>query len=311
MQQPEIKNVLITGANAGIGKEVARQLALRDGIETVYLACRNVAKARAAREELERKTGKSCFQVLHMDVSDVEGVRSVAHTLDKPIDALVMNAGGSGGRTPLALTRSGATEIFASNVLGHAALLDSLLASNHLTQTAVYLGSEAARGVPRLGIKRPSLPTSSIQDFKDIITGKDFEHKKFDGALAYAEVKYTGALWMAAQARQHPALRLVTISPGNTQGTAIASSMPVPMRILMQRILMPVVLPVLGLAHTLQTGAGRIVDGLTDLKFQSGAFYASTEKKLTGPLIEQSEMFPDLKNPNIQEHADQAVHSFL
>ena len=41
-----IRSVLITGANAGIGKEVARQMALRPGVERVYLACRNEEKAR-------------------------------------------------------------------------------------------------------------------------------------------------------------------------------------------------------------------------------------------------------------------------
>ena len=35
------KTVLITGANVGIGKDVARQLALRPEIARVNLACRN------------------------------------------------------------------------------------------------------------------------------------------------------------------------------------------------------------------------------------------------------------------------------
>ena len=35
------KTALITGANAGIGKEVARQLALRPEFARIYLACRN------------------------------------------------------------------------------------------------------------------------------------------------------------------------------------------------------------------------------------------------------------------------------
>ena len=164
----------------------------------------------------------------------------------------------------LALTKDGVTEIFASNVLGHAALLEGLIASGKLTRTAVYLGSEAARGFPKLGMKRPALPTSSVQDFVDIITGKDFAGKKFDAALAYGEVKYIAALWMAEQARRHPELRLLTVSPGNTQGTEIASAMPAPVRFLMQRVMMPIVAPLLGLAHSLETGAGRIVAGLTD-----------------------------------------------
>ena len=62
MDQQNIKSVLITGANAGIGKEVARQMALRPGVERVYLACRNEVKARAAKQELEEKTGKIHLQ---------------------------------------------------------------------------------------------------------------------------------------------------------------------------------------------------------------------------------------------------------
>jgi len=311
MDQREIKSLLITGANAGIGKEVARQMALRSGVERVYLACRNEAKARVAKQELEQKTGKSIFKTVLMDVSDVSNVRSAIRGLQGSVDALVMNAGGSGGKTPLTLTKEGVTHIFATNVLGHVALMEGLIASGQLTQAAVYLGSEAARGFPQMGMKRPALPTSSVQDFVNVITGKDFAGKKFDGALAYGEVKYTAALWMADQARKHPNLQLVTMSPGNTQGTEIANSMSAPVRIFMQYILMPIVAPLLGLAHSLQTGAGRIVAGLTDPSLKSGVFYASAEKKLTGPVVDQSEIFPDLANPIFQEHADEAIHNFL
>ena len=148
MKQREIRSVLITGANVGIGKEVARQMALRPGVERVYLACRNEVKARAAKQELETKTGKSIFRIVLMDVSDVSHVRSAIRGLEGPVDALVMNAGGSGGKTPLALTNDGVTQIFATNVLGHVALMEGLIASGQLTQAAIYLGSEAARGFP-------------------------------------------------------------------------------------------------------------------------------------------------------------------
>ena len=50
------KTVLITGANAGIGKDVARQLALRPEIARIYLACRNKNRATTAKAELEAKT---------------------------------------------------------------------------------------------------------------------------------------------------------------------------------------------------------------------------------------------------------------
>ena len=311
MSLTEMKNILITGANSGIGKEVARQMALRSGVERIYLACRNESKAKIAEQELRKSTGKSCFQIVLMDVSDLGSVRSALKTLHDPIDALVMNAGGSGGKTPLALTKDGVTQIFASNVLGHVALLEGLIASGQLLQTAVYVGSEAARGFPKMGIKRPALPTSSVQDFSDVITGKDFAGKKLDGALAYAEVKYVAALWMVDLARRHPELRLVTMSPGNTQGTEIASSMPTPVRILMQHVIMPVVAPLLGLAHSLPTGAGRIVNALVDPSYKSGIFYASEEKQLTGTLVDQGGIFADLRDPTFQRNAAEALHRFL
>lgn len=68
-------------------------------------------------------------------------------------------------------------------------------------------------------------------------------------------------MWMAALARQHPHLRLLTVSPGSTHGTEVMSSMPIPARLLVGKIFMPLIAPMLGLAHSLQKGAERIVEG--------------------------------------------------
>ena len=57
-----IKSILITGANGGLGKECARQLALQDGIEKIYLGCRNEEKAKAAKQDLEESTGQISFR---------------------------------------------------------------------------------------------------------------------------------------------------------------------------------------------------------------------------------------------------------
>ncbi len=305
------KVALVTGANAGIGKEVARQLAAAGRHRKVYLGCRNRTKADAARRDLEAATGKTVFEVVLMDVADLASVRSAVASLAEPVDDLVMNAGGSGGKTPLTITTDGVTTIFATNVLGHVGLLEGLVAAGKLTRSAVYVGSEAARGIPKLGIRRPVLDTSSADEFAALCDGSYFKAHKFNAALAYGQAKYVGALWMASAARRYPGLRLVTVSPGNTRGTDGAKDLPLPLRLLLRYALMPVVLPLFGLVHDTDAGAKRLVDGLTDPALKTGAFYASAARALTGPLIDQSTIVPDLANPAIQDNANAAVHRFV
>jgi NAD(P)-dependent dehydrogenase (short-subunit alcohol dehydrogenase family) len=305
------KIALITGANVGIGKEIARQLAISGDYRRIFLACRNTEKAYVAQQELQVSTGKLIFQILPMDLSNLDSVRSAIASLDEPIDDLVMNAGGSGGKKPFALTENGVAAIFASNVLGHVVLLEGLIMAKKLTKTAVFAGSEAARGVPKLGMKRPALPRSSADDFASLCDGTYFRDRKADATLAYGQVKYVGAMWMAAMARQNTNLKLITMSPGNTRGTEISRDFPLPLRAMMRTVLMPVVLPLLGLIHNVDKGAKRLVDALDDDTLRSGAFYASKADTLTGPVIDQSEIFPDLANLEYQDNANEAVHRFL
>ena len=103
------KTVLITGANAGIGKDVARQLALRPEIARIYLACRNKDRATTAKAELEAKTGLPIFDIILMDVAGPGSVRAGLAGINGSLDALVMNAGTVGGKTALDLTADGVT----------------------------------------------------------------------------------------------------------------------------------------------------------------------------------------------------------
>ena len=91
-----------------------------------------------------------------MDMTKNATVRGALAALREPVEALILNAGGSGGPTPITLTEDGVTHLFGQNVLGHAVLLESMLQSGQLTQAAILVGSEAARGVPKMG-KRPGL----------------------------------------------------------------------------------------------------------------------------------------------------------
>jgi NAD(P)-dependent dehydrogenase (short-subunit alcohol dehydrogenase family) len=301
---PRGKTALITGANAGIGKEVARQLALRPEFGRIYLACRNQDRATTAQAELEAETGRRIFDIVVMDVADLGSVRTSVAAIDGSVDALVMNAGVVGPRT-MDLTADGVTTVFATNVLGHVVLLEGLLADDRLGEVAVLAGSEAVVGVPKLRMKRPSFVSTSADELATVIDGSYFASSNADFSLAFGQAKYIGALWMAHLARQHPDRRFITVSPGNTTGTHAPDGLPRPMRVAAKYVM-----PALGLAHTLDVGAKRLVNGVTDPTLSSGAFYASPPNKLTGPLVNQADIRPDLANPTYQDNANEAIHRF-
>ena len=306
MSEPSGKTALITGANVGIGKDVARQLALRPEFARIYLACRNQNRATQAKAELEAVTGRSIFDIILMDVADLGSVRGGLAAIDGSLDALVMNAGAIGSEKLMELTAEGVTKLFATNVLGHVVLLEGLLTEHRLSEVAVFAASEAARGIPKLGFKRPTFVSTSTDELTTVIDGSYFAHRRFDRNLAFGQVKYIGALWMAYLARQYPDLRFISVSPGNTTGTAAAAGAAPPLRFAAKYIM-----PHLGISHELDVGSKRLVDGVTDLALSSGVFYASAAGKLKGPLVDQAEIFPDLAKPSFQDHANEAIHRFM
>ena len=240
-----------------------------------------------------------------MDVADLGSVRAGLADIDGSVDALVMNAGVIGPQS-MDLTADGVTTVFATNVLGHVVLLEGLLAEDRLGEVAVFAGSEAVRGVPKLRMKGPSFVSTSADELATVIDGSYFANRKPDFNLAFGQAKYIGALWMAYLARQHPDRRFITVSPGNTTGTEAASGLPLPMRIAAKYVM-----PALGLAHKLDVGAKRLVDGVTDPTLSSGVFYASAANKLNGPMVDQTDFLPDLANPSFQDHANEAIHRFI
>lgn len=117
-------NVLITGANTGIGLVTARTLAARGA--RVFIACRNLALAQTAVDKVYEQTGHT-LEVLALDLADLDSVRTCAQrfaALQIPLHVLINNAGIAGAR---AITRSGFELAFGVNHVGHFALTLALL----------------------------------------------------------------------------------------------------------------------------------------------------------------------------------------
>nr|XP_008524159.1 PREDICTED: retinol dehydrogenase 13 isoform X2 [Equus przewalskii] len=70
------KTVIVTGANTGIGKQTALELAKRGG--NVILACRDMEKCEAAAKEIRGETLNHRVNARHLDLASLRSVREFA-----------------------------------------------------------------------------------------------------------------------------------------------------------------------------------------------------------------------------------------
>jgi NAD(P)-dependent dehydrogenase (short-subunit alcohol dehydrogenase family) len=124
-----MKSALVTGANKGIGLEVAKLLAQQGFF--VYLGSRDLASGQAAVQQLHA-TGLTDLQAVQLDVTDpvsIQAARTTIGAKTSVLDVLVNNAGISGGTSQLArqTTLDQFQAVFATNVFGVAGVTQAFL----------------------------------------------------------------------------------------------------------------------------------------------------------------------------------------
>jgi NAD(P)-dependent dehydrogenase (short-subunit alcohol dehydrogenase family) len=163
----EKKVALITGANKGLGFEMARQLG-KAGV-TVVLAARDAAKGEAAAEKL-RAEGLDA-QSLKLDVTNNEDRAAAAKYLESKfgrLDILINNAGvsqeGLGGGKASTTSDEVIYSTFETNFFAPIALTQALLPligkskAGRIVNMSSILGSQALHADPK----------SPIYDFKSL-----------------------------------------------------------------------------------------------------------------------------------------------
>uniref|UniRef100_A0A8L0DT33 Retinol dehydrogenase 12 n=2 Tax=Oncorhynchus TaxID=8016 RepID=A0A8L0DT33_ONCMY len=112
------KTVLITGANTGIGKETALDLAIRGA--RVIMACRDVEKGEAAAASIRRIYSKANVEVRELDLADTSSIRAFAQRFLREVNhlhILINNAGVM--MCPYMKTKDGFEMQLGVNHLGH------------------------------------------------------------------------------------------------------------------------------------------------------------------------------------------------
>nr|CAH7752542.1 unnamed protein product [Callosobruchus chinensis] len=113
----EGKTVVITGANGGIGKETAREIAKRGA--RVVMGCRNLESGKKARDEIAESTNNQNIVVKKLDLSSQRSIREFAEDVLKTepkLDVLIHNAGTA--ESKFQLTEDGVELTMATNHFG-------------------------------------------------------------------------------------------------------------------------------------------------------------------------------------------------
>ncbi|XP_033822892.1 retinol dehydrogenase 11 [Periophthalmus magnuspinnatus] len=120
------KTAIVTGANTGIGFQIALDLARRGA--RVILACRSLERGRAARDQIQVQTGNHQVLLRILDLASLHSIREFAqkiHEEEPELHLLVNNAGVSG--MPKNMSEDGFDLTFAINHLGPFYLTNLLL----------------------------------------------------------------------------------------------------------------------------------------------------------------------------------------
>jgi NAD(P)-dependent dehydrogenase (short-subunit alcohol dehydrogenase family) len=141
------KTALVTGANVGLGRAVAIDLARRGA--RVFVAGRSGIPQ--AGEEIARIAGVASVEMLKVDLSDLDSVVALTDALSsrgERLDLLVCNAGVMPAHsTPSA---QGFELMYAVHVFANALLVHRLLASGVLANSVFAKNGAAGRDVPRV-----------------------------------------------------------------------------------------------------------------------------------------------------------------
>ena len=188
------KVYIVTGANSGIGRCLSDYLASRGA--SLYMVCRNEARAEVAMREIRASSGNDRVHTLIGDCSLATDVRRVMQEFgsrEQRLDGLVCNAGAI---TPTKTVTSEGYEVTLATHLLHGSYLLATLAMPHLRRCeagprVLFVSSGGMYNTPWPGWA----------------TANDAPASEYNQELAYAHAKRGQVLRVRACSKDMPLLR--------------------------------------------------------------------------------------------------------
>lgn len=203
------KVILITGANTGLGRQTALELAKNNPAE-VWLTARDEAKGQEAIAAVQKElSGRSTAHLLPLDLTSFASVQQAAKTfLSKTsrLDILYLNAGILGA--PAGLTKDGYEIHMGVNHLGHALLLHLL--TPRLLETASAQPGTPPRvvSVASIGYKYCGDAGIALSTLRDLDAG-------LTPVQRYTQSKLANVLYAQEIGRRFQKFTIVSIDPGS------------------------------------------------------------------------------------------------
>lgn len=174
----------LIGANTGIGKETARELARRNAV--IYMCCRNLSKCEEARKEIILGTRNKNVFCRELDLASFSSIKNFAKRFkaeQNRLDILINNAGVM--RCPRQTTKEGFEMQIGVNHLGHFLLTHLLLD---------FLKASTPSRI---------INVSSIAHARGFIDTSDFNSEKnYDPKKAYEQSKLANVLFTRELAKR-------------------------------------------------------------------------------------------------------------
>ncbi|MEM0994378.1 MAG: oxidoreductase [Bacteroidota bacterium] len=227
--------MIVTGANTGLGYETALALAKKGA--KVIMACRNLTKANAAKREIEKEVPTADLEVIEIDLSSLQSVRSFAKVYASKydrLDVLVNNAGVM--MPPFALTEDGFELQLAANYLGHFLLTGLLL------ETLLKTANSRVVTLSSLAHKNGKI------NFEDLQSEKNYSASKAYAQSKLACLMFTFELQRRLEKAGHPQPISVAAHPGLST-TELGRHIPQLLYTVLRYTIVPLV------AHTPKAGA--------------------------------------------------------
>lgn len=189
----EGKTCLVTGANSGLGKATAVQLAERGG--RVMMACRSGLPE--AGEEVKRLSRGTAVDMAYVDLADVNSTYAFCEGMRKRrarFDIVVCNAGMVPAKSRK--TKQGFEEQFAVNYLANFILITELLKNGCIPNTVFAAGTSPEnaiggrlRSVPRIIFISSETHRNSFEiDFDNFGAYKDYVMKGSVAEYGYTKL---------------------------------------------------------------------------------------------------------------------------